>query len=704
MGFRRIAAFACALFIVCLLPAGARPMPEARAQERAALAVPEDRFWDDIFELPGGAIYQPSDFNALALAPDGDLYAAGSSVRRWDGRRWHAVGTNQPAGTIYQLAFVGDTLYAGGWFDTAGGQTVNNLARWDGTSWRDVGGGVTNGGAGAAVSQLLVRNGRLYITGTFDRAGSIAANGWAVWDGNAWAAPEGAGAAGAPADVGSITFDGGMLYASSAFSETGRFHGRILRWDGAAWTQMGPAFDVFYPTFVHGMQWYAGQLYITGAFQLAGDPETYYVARWDGTRWQGIGTPAQVGGVVDEMIIRGGLLYFANISRTGQRALLTWNGSAWNRTGPIANPSNSEQGFVFIKAFAQTGAQFYIGGLLENIKDSQGNLQTINHAAQLIDGEWHPLGHALLSTGPANANSILAVGEEVYAFGRSGRTQVWNGRYWRNLTSTLPYETFASDGSTLYAHDSARIFRRTGAAWTAIGVPNGPPAHMRGGPSGLYVAGAFTAIDGVAVKGLARWDGASWHAVGDSAVGGAISAMHVTVGGSYIGGAFTAIGSVSANHIARWDGAAWRALGAGIPESEISVIVGDNADLYALSHTAESSFIRHWDGAEWTMIVTTSRDALRSIAVLDGELVAGGRFDSIGGVAAQNIARWDGAAWRPLGSGLAGYLVNAPMALTTIGHNLYVYSDYSVAGGWVSPSFARWNDHRTPIFIPAVLR
>lgn len=43
-----------------------------------------------------------------------------------------------------------------------------------------------------------------------------------------------------------------------------------------------------------------------------------------------------------------------------------------------------------------------------------------------------------------------------------------------------------------------------------------------------------------------------------------------------------------------------------------------------------------------------------SLAVYDGRLVAGGSFVSAGGVAARNIAAWDGDSWTPLGPGIDG--------------------------------------------------
>ena len=64
-----------------------------------------------------------------------------------------------------------------------------------------------------------------------------------------------------------------------------------------------------------------------------------------------------------------------------------------------------------------------------------------------------------------------------------------------------------------------------------------------------------------------------------------------------------------------------------------------------------------------------------------GNLYAGGSFTSAGGVSAKNVAKWDGARWSALGSGMNG-VVWALAADGTV--NVYAAS---VPGG---PSVAKW--------------
>ncbi len=50
----------------------------------------------------------------------------------------------------------GETLYAGGFFTLAGGNSASRLARWNGKSWQEVGGGLTVPAGVPSVRALLI--------------------------------------------------------------------------------------------------------------------------------------------------------------------------------------------------------------------------------------------------------------------------------------------------------------------------------------------------------------------------------------------------------------------------------------------------------------------------------------------------------------------------------------------------------------------
>ena len=99
-------------------------------------------------------------------------------------------GFHQPgvSGTVHAL--VRDNagnIYVGGEISAAGGVPVNNLAKWDGTTWRDVGGGITNTAGTARVYALAVdANDNLVVGGDFTHAGGTTAGSLAAWNGAEW--------------------------------------------------------------------------------------------------------------------------------------------------------------------------------------------------------------------------------------------------------------------------------------------------------------------------------------------------------------------------------------------------------------------------------------------------------------------------------------------------------------------------------------
>src|SRR5207244_2479119 len=71
--------------------------------------------------------------------------------------------------------------------------------------------------------------------------------------------------------------------------------------------------------------------------------------------------------------------------------------------------------------------------------------------------------------------------------------------------------------------------------------------------------------------------------------------------------------------------------------------------------------------------------SVNALAVSGSDLYAGGSFTNAGGVAATNIAKWNGSTWSALGSGMNGFV----SALAVSGTDLY-------AGGGCS-CVAKWN-------------
>jgi ribosomal protein L27 len=178
-----------------------------------------------------GTYYQR--VSALAVGPDGSLYAGGdfttaggvptNYIARWDGSQWHPLGSGVGGGDdprVHALAFGPDgSLYAGGYFTTAGGVAANSIARWDGFQWYPLDGGT--GGAYPSVSALAVGpDGSLYAGGRFTTAGGVAANDIARWDGVQWH-PLSSGMGGGYGVYALAAGSNGSLYAGGFFTTAG---------------------------------------------------------------------------------------------------------------------------------------------------------------------------------------------------------------------------------------------------------------------------------------------------------------------------------------------------------------------------------------------------------------------------------------------------------------------------------------------------
>ncbi len=87
-------------------------------------------------------------------------------------------------------------------------------------------------------------------------------------------------------------------------------------------------------------------------------------------------------------------------------------------------------------------------------------------------------------------------------------------------------------------------------------------------------------------------------------------------------------------------------------------------------------------------------DGSVSAAVVDGagNLYIGGYFTVAGDVIANNIARWNGSSWSPLGSGLSGGDPDTRVyALAVSGSDVYAGGNFTTAGGSPADYIAKWN-------------
>jgi hypothetical protein len=290
--------------------------------------------WDDLGPPNAAGTYA----EVHAFAEDGTYVYVGGNFQNFDNIanadyivRWHKVNRTWSAlGTgvdnlVSALALGPDgTLYAGGTFANAGGMAVNYIARWDGAAWSAIGGGMNN-----AVQALAIgRDGTLYAGGNFNTAGGAAATYIAQWDGVAWSAVGG----GMDLTVYALVIGlDGTLYAGGSFTTAGGGGAnRVALWDGSAWSALGTGLNNIVRGLAIGPD---NVLYAGGSFTTAGGNSANYVAKWNGSDWSALGSGMNttvhclaVG--ADNMLYAGGFFSTAGgITLTDRVA--KWNGSSW---------------------------------------------------------------------------------------------------------------------------------------------------------------------------------------------------------------------------------------------------------------------------------------------------------------------------------------------------------------------------------------
>jgi len=284
-----------------------------------------------------------------------------------------------------------------------------------------------------------------------------------------------------------------------------------------------------------------------------------------------------------------------------------------------------------------------------------------------------------------------------------------------------------------------RIARWDGSAWHALagGVSGGSfpavTALATWDPDGdvplhhhLIAAGGFIAAGGTTVNRIARWDGVAWHSLGTGMNAEVLCLATWDPDGDgplpvelVAGGSFQMAGATAANRIARWDGATWRRLSNGMNDLVTAMTVWDPdgpgplgevlvaAGGFTTAGNSSATRVARWDGNSWQPLGSGIDHWALSLAAWDPDgpgpalpqIVVGGSFETAGGVAASRIARWDGSAWEPLGSGMSGGVVPDVYALRPwdpdgdgpLPAQLIAGGVFTEAGGQTVNCIARWD-------------
>ncbi len=751
------------------------------APTSAYASLSDDVYWEGRFDYPPGAVGLAVDTLAVDGT---DLYVGGfftttgslsvNNIARWNPENgWSALG-NGVDGIIFALAVSGSTVYAGGSFTQVcgnsacniGNTTVNHVAVWNGSSWSALGNGVSGNVDALAVSGSTVYAGGIFFQACGNSAcnsGNTSVNRIAAWNGSSWS-PLGNGV---NEIVHALAVSGSTIYVGGSFTQacgnsacnSGNTEvNYIAAWNGNSWSALGNGVSNDVNALaVSGSTVYAGGFF----FLVCGDPTcssgnmtANHVAEWNGSSWSALGNG--MNNTVSALAVSGSTLYAGgqftqlcgnaacNSGNTTVNRTAVWNGSTWSALG---NGLSSAVG-----ALAVSGSTVYAGGDFSQACGdsacSNGNM-TVNLIAAWNGSNWSPLGNG------ANGDvyALAVSGGNVYAGGAftsiggvpANRIAVWNGSNWMALGNGVNGNVFAlavsgvdlfagGDFNLLCGIAACNLFNRpanrvaewNGSSWSALGsgVDNIVAALAVSGNT-AYAGGYFTHLCGNAACNsgnttanfVAAWNGSSWSALGNG-LNSQVNTLVLSGSTLVAGGGFTQLcssdacnsGNTTANRVAEWNGSSWAALGNGVNGTNaevVALLVNGNTVLAGGQFTEVcgnpactlgNSFannVAEWNGSSWSALGNGLDGPVGSFGMIGGTLYASGVFTqacgnpgcSSGNTIVNRIAAWNGSTWSALGSGTNDIVE----ALAVDGSNLYIGGLFTAAGGKPSFHFAHWN-------------
>jgi predicted small secreted protein len=627
----------------------------------------------------------------------------------------NAASYLSPPVSVYSLAVSGTTVYAGGYFDTIGGQRRNYIAALDATTGNVL---AWSPKANNYVWSLAVSGTTVYVGGDFDTIGGQRRNYIAALDattGNvlAWSPKANAG-------VASIAVIGTTVYVGGVFDSIG---GQNRNYIAALDATTGNA-TAWNPTASGGVASIAVSgttVYAGGYFHSIGgqgrsgiaalDATTGNATAWNPTANAGVasiavsGTTVYVGGDFDTI---GGQRrnYIAALDAT------TGNVLAWS---PKANAG--------VASIAVIGTTVYIGGRFTSIGGQSRNFIAALDATTGNALAWNPNANGgqagevvltfanLVSEGPG-VYSLAVSGSTVYAggnftsIGGQSRNNIaaldattGNALAWNPNANPYVY-SLAVSGTTVYAGGSGSIIGQGRSYIAALDAITGNTMAWNPNPydstiqcwrhldgtctfykypvivrslalSGatVYTAGVFENIGGQNRNYIAALDATTGNAlVWNPNANWFVNSLIVNGATIYAGGVFLSIGGQSRNNIAALDATTGNAL-AWNPDA--------NGGPYGINSRA-----------------------VNSLAVSGTTVYAGGQFTSIGGQGRNNIVALDATTgnalpWNPNAN-------NSVHSLAVNGTTVYVGGYFTNIGQGIGHSyFAQFDSsYNAPVIQP----
>jgi hypothetical protein len=169
----------------------------------------------------------------------------------------------------------------------------------------------------------------------------------------------------------------------------------------------------------------------------------------------------------------------------------------------------------------------------------------------------------------------------------------------------------------------------------------------------------------------------------------------------YVSGSFDHLGVNTIHQIATWNGNNWSPIGTNeifsknsLPAT-VNAIILYNGDLIAggVFDSVEGVLVNNiarWDGAHWNKMGDGFDERVYVLQVYNGELYAGGEFHSSGNDTVYYISKWTGTQWVSLGQ---GWGVDNSVTSMTVFDNKLILGGYfgSIYGSTITGRVLGWD-------------
>lgn len=439
-------------------------------------------------------------------------------------------------------------------------------------------------------------------------------------------------------------------------------------------------------------------------FAFARESQAQFSGRRDAF-WQkyltGNAGPVEYGADAACVDVHGNVYIAGNFQDDGFQSMRVakWSGARWQILGDRFSGGRANT----IAVDAQ--GNVYVGGLFEIVRNSDGsevdvlNIAKWNQAA----GAWEALGGGVnddvFALALDNSNNVYVGGNLTRGFNPNGtEATIWRIGKWNASQSIWEPlgEGVVNTGSN---------------AVTALAVDANNHVYAGGDFTGVYNPGRVQ----VNVNHIARWNGASWSALGQGLTDGPNNGERVAgiaidnsnrvyVAGD-IGTAVNANGSSVAGPLVYWEGGQWRSLAPMVPPFLVNDLAVDGAGKVYLMYVVDVrlKIVDAWNGATWTTLVYKSGFPSPSVIATTTKypaefLYVGGEFNGfycpaiINTVSLANNARWNGQSWfEMLEYGATGEVFAVAADNNGLPNALYIGGNFTSIEGTPASNVARFD-------------